>query len=126
MRGADRYKGPYHPIRCDRRRGVTEMAEHRMPASRDGSVVLDIGGNIGALVVEVTGDWLGREPDLTPVGATAAIMHTEVRERHVNGEIRYAAVYASVPAGTYTVQDLTPLFTVEGGKVTESRPLVDH
>ncbi len=97
-----------------------------MPASWDGSVVLDIGGNIGALVVEVTADWLGREPDLTPVGGTAAIMHTEVRERHVDGEVRYAAVYASVPAGEYTVEDLAPVFKVEGGKVTESRPLVDH
>jgi hypothetical protein len=102
------------------------MPEHRMPASRDGSVVLDIGGNIGALVVEVTGEWLGREPDLIPVGTSAPIMHTEVRERHVDGEIRYAAVYASVPAGEYTVAGLTPIFTVEGGRVTESKPLVDH
>jgi hypothetical protein len=102
------------------------MAERRMPASSDGSVVLDIGGNIGALVVEMSGDWLGREPDLTPVGGTVAIMHTEVRERHVDGEIRYAAVYASVPAGEYTIEDLASVFRVEGGKVTESRPLIDH
>jgi hypothetical protein len=99
------------------------MAEHRMPASRDGSVVLDIGGDVGALVVEVTKEWLGREPDLTPIGATAPIMHTEVRERHVGGEIIYAAVYASVPAGEYGVEGLSPVFIVEGGKVTESRPI---
>jgi hypothetical protein len=96
-------------------------AERHLPPSRDGSVVLDIGGNIGALVVEATGDRLGSELDLTPVGATTAIMHTEVRERHVAGGTRYAAVYAAVPAGSYTVEGLPVVVVVEGGKVTETR-----
>jgi hypothetical protein len=99
------------------------MTEHHLPPSRDGSVVLDIGGDIGALVVEVSGDWLGSGLDLTPVGAIAAIMHTEVRERHVEGGTRYAAVYAAVPAGTYTVEGLSMVVVVEGGKVTETRAL---
>jgi hypothetical protein len=102
------------------------MTEHHLPPSRDGSVVLDIGGNIGALVVEVTGEWLGSELDLTPVGATAAIMHTEVRERHVEGGTRYAAVYAAVPAGAYTVEGLPIVVVVEGGRVTEARQLVGN
>jgi hypothetical protein len=102
------------------------MTEQHLPPSRDGSVVLDIGGNIGALVVEVTGDWLGSELDLTPVGATRAIMHTEVRERHVKDGTRYAAVYAAVPAGSYTVEGLPMVVVVEGGKVTETRELVGN
>jgi hypothetical protein len=102
------------------------MTEHHLPPSRDGSVVLDIGGNIGALVVEVTGEWLGSELDLTPVGATAAIMHTEVRERHVEGGTRYAAVYAAVPAGAYTVEGLPIVVVVEGGRVTEARELAGN
>ncbi len=100
------------------------ITERRLPPSRDGSVVLDIGGDIGALVVEVTGDRLGSELDLTPVGATSAIMHTEVRERHVGGGTRYAAVYAAVPAGSYTVEGMPMVVVVEGGKVTEAKELV--
>jgi hypothetical protein len=103
---------------------MTMTEHHRLPPSRDGSVVLDIGGDIGALVVEVTSDWLGSELDLTPVGATRALMHTEVRERHVGGETRFAAVYAAVPSGTYTVEGLPIVVVVEGGKVTETKQLV--
>ena len=96
------------------------MAERSLPPSWNGSVVLDIGGDVGALVIGVSPEFAGRELDLTPVGASSPIMHTEVRERRVGGDVRFAAVYASVPAGTYLVEGSTRAVTVEGGHVTET------
>ena len=95
------------------------MDDHSLAASGPGSVVLDLGPGIGALVLHATAAEKGHEIDISPVGGGART-HSAVRERRMRGGSVYCAVYPSVPAGDYTVW-LTPpvVVSVVEGTVTE-------
>ena len=95
------------------------MHEHPLPPSGDGSVVLDIGGEVGALVVHTPPELDGHEIDLFPAGSHEPCMHSAVRRREVLGGNRYAAVYPSVIAGEYTLEGSSQTVQVLGGSVTE-------
>jgi hypothetical protein len=88
------------------------------------TLVLDIGGDVGALVV-VTGEELAeQEIEISP-GSDAATprSHNVVHARRGSGQVAYAAVFPSVPAGDYTVwhSDGGPhaTVTIHGGRVTQ-------
>lgn len=67
------------------------------------SVLIDIGGTIGALVVTTTEVLNGAEIEICPVGTTARA-HTIVRPRELpGGGIVYAGVFPSLPAGDYVL-----------------------
>lgn len=87
------------------------------------SVVLDIGGDVGALIVYTTEDWIGFELDLTPAGERRSHqVHTGVRRLRLIGRDVFAAVYPDVVEGGYTVWGPDgPLGEVEvtGGAVAE-------
>ena len=87
------------------------------------AVVLDIGGDIGALIIHATESCVGREVDLTPVGAPQSHdVHTMVRRRRLLGRDAFAGVYPALAEGRYTVWgDDGPLGEVEvkGGAVAE-------
>jgi hypothetical protein len=81
------------------------------------ALVLDIGGNIGALV-------LYSEIDLTPAGAPRSHhMHTMIRRRRAVDREFIAGVYPELLEGTYTVWgiDNHPLgeVVIVGGQVSE-------
>jgi hypothetical protein len=78
------------------------MSEHLPPPSRDGTVVLDIGVGVGALVVHTDPELDGVEIDISPE-AGGRRTHVAVRERRVAGGSRWAAVYPSLTAGRYTL-----------------------
>lgn len=80
-------------------------AEEVYGPSRNGSVMLDIGGDNGALVLETPAAMAGREIEISPRHAPDRRSHVAVRERHGNGPVRYAAIYPSLPAGQYTLWD---------------------
>lgn len=91
--------------------------------SGPGSVLLDLGGNIGALVLEAPAVLLGQEIEISPVGqATAARTHALVRERRTAAGTSYAAVYPGLSAGRYHIWHLTGTpaaeITIHGGTVT--------
>jgi hypothetical protein len=88
------------------------------------ALVLDIGGDIGALLLYADEVCLGREIDLTPAGRPRSHhLHTMVRRRRAVDEDVIVGVYCEVVAGRYTVWGLDgePLGEVEvnGGAVTE-------
>ena len=88
------------------------------------ALVLDIGGDIGALVLYADEVCLGQEVDLSPAGAPRSHhTHTMVRRRRAVGREFVAGVYPELPAGTYTVWALDdgPLtdVTIVGGAVSE-------
>lgn len=100
------------------------MTEHsQLGPSRDGTVLLDIGGDIGALVIQTGAAMSGAEIEVSPAGSDSARTHAAVRERLGNGPTRYAAVYPALHAGTYTVWGAngTPgdSVTIVGGQVAE-------
>jgi hypothetical protein len=123
-----------------RKDGGQTMGEPVHGPSGAGSVVLDLGGAIGALVVETPAALSGREIEISLVAAAAnaaaaisaaAISaaggrtHSLVRERRTAAGTRYAAVYPDLPAGQYLIWRRmdTPVgeVTIDGGVVTRFR-----
>jgi hypothetical protein len=91
--------------------------------SSSGSLVLDLGPGIGALVLHTPPELDGREIEISPHGSTPAHRtHSQVRPRKTASQTQYAAVYPQLPAGNYTVweDDVTPAATVtiNDGQVT--------
>jgi hypothetical protein len=95
------------------------MSETVSPPSWDGSVVLDIGNDVGALVLHTRSEWLGREIDLLPDDRSIPHTHSAVRERRSPRGLSYAAVYPQLQAGRYTIEDSHQRLTIVGGRVTE-------
>lgn len=100
--------------------------------SDDATVVLDIGGDVGALIIVTGPELLGTEIDISPLDATAEDVfqaehphhhgdgevhshdhphgpdgvprtHVAVRERRGAGTSRFAAIYPGLREGRYTV-----------------------
>ena len=94
-----------------------------LPPSRDGSVILELGGDVGALVLYTDAALDGAEIDLLVAGTARPLVHSAVRARHLEDGTVHAAVYPEVPAGDYVVAahgSVPPIpVTVEGGRVTE-------
>jgi hypothetical protein len=66
-------------------------------------VVLDIGGDRGALIVHTGPELHGVEVEISPSGADSSRTHKQVLERNSNGHSDYTLVYDSLVAGTYTL-----------------------
>jgi hypothetical protein len=96
---------------------------HRLPASTEGSVVMEVGGDVGALVVYAPDALVGREIELALRGESCQFVHTEVRERRLPDGSIFAGVFPAVPAGEYTLLGVAALpaldVRVEGGHVAE-------
>ncbi len=72
--------------------------------SYDGTVMLDIGGDIGALIINTSAELHLAEIEVSPVGQEHAHRtHVAVRERRGPSGVRYAAIYPSLREGVYTV-----------------------
>jgi len=88
------------------------------------SLVLDIGGKVGALVLYADESCLGVEIDVTPAGQPRSHhTHTMIRRRRAVTREFVAGVYPELPAGVYTVWgtdgDVLTELRVAGGRVTE-------
>ena len=94
------------------------MNEPHLPPSWGGSVVLDIGGDVGALMLRTPPSMDGDEIDLTPDDEDLPHTHSAVRERRLGSDVSYAAVYPSLRAGTYTVEHSGQQVTIVGGAVS--------
>jgi hypothetical protein len=69
-------------------------------------VVLDIGQEMGALILYTDPQLRGKEIEVSPRERPEHRTHTAVLERHVNGRVLFAAVFPALPAGTYTIWGL--------------------
>jgi hypothetical protein len=81
------------------------MTESAAGPSGPGTVVLELGPGIGALVLFTPPGMDGREIEISRCdGATGARRtHSQVRPRHMVSVTRYAAVYPDLAAGSYTI-----------------------
>lgn len=98
------------------------MDQPRPDAGLSQGVVLDIGGDIGALVVHATEALLGREVEVSPVAGRQRV-HAVVHQRQVGGRPVFAAVFASLAQGDYVLWDgerTLGRVTITGGQVTEA------
>lgn len=105
----------------------TERAGGEEPGgpSHPGSVVLDIGGTTGALVVHTPEAFAGAEIHVYGVSTGTASTHAVVRERQLPAGSRFAAVFPGLPEGVYQLPELAGTdradVRVTGGQVTEIR-----
>jgi hypothetical protein len=94
---------------------------HYTAPSYTGTVVLDIGGDVGALIVYTRSEQLGLEIEVSRAGEERT--HVAVRERRLSGRSLYGAVYPGLPAGEYTVwaEGDTPAgtVTVRGAEIAQ-------
>jgi hypothetical protein len=102
-------------------------AEPILPPSGEGTVVLDIGGDTGAAVIYTDSALSGSEIEIKPQGQSWKGVHTGVRQRDLPGEVCFAAVFGSIPAGSYDLRvkgtNSEPVMIVEivGGGVAEAQ-----
>ncbi len=99
--------------------------ENQLGPSQDGSVMLDIGGDIGALILHTPAEMVGAEIEISPTGNDPHHRtHVAVRERRGNGLTRYAAIYPGLSAGSYTLWGLdgqpAMQVAITGGAITEA------
>jgi hypothetical protein len=96
---------------------------HTLAPSGQGTVVLNIGAGVGALVVHTPGRLHGHEIEVSPVGEPDRRTHAAVRARYVRSGVLFSMVIDSLPHGRYTVwrDPVTALIEVDvaGGSVTE-------
>lgn len=87
-----------------------------------GSVVLDIGGDIGALIVYTTEELRGCEIEVSLKGNDVRRIHTGVLERRIGERPVIAAVFPALRAGEYDLWQHDPgrdRVIIAGGAVTE-------
>ena len=66
-------------------------------------VALDLGGEIGALILHTDAGLHGVEIEISQSGADERRAHKQVLERRAGGEPAFTAVYDGLAAGTYTL-----------------------
>ena len=101
---------------------MTERSAHASQAA----VVLDIGGDVGALVLYTGAEDDEAEIDISPgTDPAAPRSHNQVHPRRAPAGVVYSAVYPALAAGEYTLwrDERTPeaTVTIRGGQVTEHR-----
>jgi len=89
-----------------------------------GPVLLDIGGDVGALVLDLPASLEGVEIEIRPVGvvAPARLEHVGVVGRPADGKTLYTAVFGQLPEGCYELYQrpdgpVTVQVEIDGGKV---------
>ena len=94
---------------------------HTLEPTHGASVVVDIGDDVGALVLYATAAEHGDEIDVEPVARPGQRTHVAVRARHVGGHTTYAALYPALAAGDHVVHLPAGArrVTVAAGRVTE-------
>ncbi len=66
-------------------------------------VVLDIGEELGALIIYADPEMHGREIEISPAGRDHERSHKEVLERSEGERPAFTAVFDALPAGAYTL-----------------------
>jgi Trk K+ transport system NAD-binding subunit len=96
------------------------MHDHTTAPSGDGTVVVDIGDDVGALVLYTTAAEHGSEIDIERAD-TGHRSHVAVRERRLAAGTAFAAVYPALAAGDYLLHLPTGArpVTISGGTVNE-------
>jgi len=98
--------------------------EHLPAPSGPGTVVLELGEDIGAAIVRTPASLDGAEIEIRLAGEPWAGRHVAVRPRHLPAGVIHAALFEGLRQGRYEVRirgsvDPKPLlgFDVEGGRV---------
>ncbi len=99
------------------------MTESAAGPTGPGSVVMELGADIGALVLYTPPGLDGEEIEISRDDEPRTRRtHSQVRARPMPGQTKYAAVYPGLRAGSYTIwrdeQTAAATVTVTGGQVS--------
>ena len=96
---------------------------HTLAPSGQGTVVLNVGDGIGAVIIHTPGRLHGHEIEVSPVGDATTRTHAAVRARYVRDGVLFSVVIDDLAEGRYVVwrDPVTPLAEVDvrSGAVTE-------
>jgi hypothetical protein len=102
---------------------MSEHHEHQDYRVHTEPAVLNIGDDIGALIIYTSAAQHGQEIEVSPRGDDARRNHTAVLERRVNGRSIFAALFLALPAGDYRIwsddPNLPHTATIVGGEVAQ-------
>ncbi|GGF38591.1 hypothetical protein GCM10011519_10220 [Marmoricola endophyticus] len=97
------------------------------PFAGQGAVMLDIGGDVGALVVVMPSSMIGEEIDVADPGDPPGTPrnHVAVVERPIEGEVVPSLVFPELTEGVWTLMpkgtdDVHLQVEVRGGEVTSA------
>jgi hypothetical protein len=97
------------------------MAEQHIDRVHPESIVLDIGQDVGALVIYTAAELRGQEIEVSPRGSAAKRVHVEVLERRINERAVFAAVFPGLRSGEYDIwgngRYPNDIATIVGGEV---------
>src|SRR5947209_1686406 len=97
------------------------MIEQYVERVRSEDAVLDIGEDIGALIIYTREEFRGKEIQVSLKGSNSTSpVHTAVWERRFNGRVAFVGIYPSLPAGDYVIWvHPSREVTIAGGSVAE-------
>lgn len=97
--------------------------EHQQERVHTEPAVLDIGGDIGALIIYTAPELRSREIEISPVADLPHRSHNVVHERRMLGRSVFAAVFPELTAGDYRLWGLDgradAQIAIRGGEVSE-------
>jgi hypothetical protein len=110
--------------------GHTHSHEHPHAAGEDYAarkhpefVALDIGGEVGALIIHTDADMHGIEIEISRAGEDDKRTHKQVLERHVGERPAFTAVFDGLREGRYTLwvddQPRARDVEIEGSRIAE-------
>jgi hypothetical protein len=102
------------------------MTERAAGPTGPGTVVLDLGADVGALILYTPAELDGVEIEISRDDEPGAHRtHSQVRQRPMANATTYAAVYPSLTAGQYTIwrdeHHAAATAVITGGQVTSCR-----
>jgi hypothetical protein len=97
------------------------MTENYADRAHPEMVVLDIGRDVGALIIYTKPELHGQEIEVSPRGTGARRTHVQVLERRVKDRPVFAAVFPGLRAGDYEIWEdaayIGGTVTIAGGEV---------
>ncbi|MBV8121254.1 MAG: phospholipase [Alphaproteobacteria bacterium] len=79
------------------------MSENYADRVHPETVVLDIGQDVGALIIYTNPEMHGREIEVSPRRSAAPRTHVQVLERRIKNQPVFAAVFFGLRAGDYDI-----------------------
>jgi hypothetical protein len=74
------------------------------PGPSEGAVFVDVGDGVGAAVIFTEPDLRDAELEIRPALGEWRGLHTAVRERRLGDGVQHAAVFGSLPEGTWELR----------------------
>lgn len=103
--------------------GAVHQHEDYAARAHPETVVLDIGGEYGALIIHADPELHGTEIEISPAGRDRSRSHKEVLERSIAGRPAFTAVFDKITQGRYTlwVDDVARArgVRIAGGEIAE-------